>query len=380
MDLGQFLADPAIQLPITRHTEDFQSFVEQILDTYLNKLGQLTAPEDLAAEVLSHKCQIEKFCSSAREVIRSTLAGHPHDAYERYLEAKEPIHSFVQKQFLPNFGAPKVGVLYRVRRQITASLRREDLFHIPFEKRHLVTPQRYSIPGLPCLYLGWSLYACWEEMGRPPFHELHASAFWLAENKTVNILDFSARRAWLRKHVSTGGRFNCSDSSLRERIINHVVLWPLMAMCSIIVKHRESPYKPEYIFPQIVLQWITNEHSFDGICYFSTHIDFNADDSRRACNLVLPASQIKATGRCNRLRGLFRMTTPVGWEVLRAVQVGEGMPSAAIPMFDFSFVEGMVEPYQATEFGMVEAKLNKLALDVRHKSLNGNSGLGQVAE
>lgn len=40
----------------------------------------------------------------------------------------------------------------------------DEMFHIPLNKRRMVTTQRYSTPGYPCLYLGKSIYTCWEEM------------------------------------------------------------------------------------------------------------------------------------------------------------------------------------------------------------------------
>ena len=43
----------------------------------------------------------------------------------------------------------------------------DNFFHIPFEKRGLVKTQRFSIPGFPSLYLGSSIYLCWEELNRP---------------------------------------------------------------------------------------------------------------------------------------------------------------------------------------------------------------------
>ena len=42
-----------------------------------------------------------------------------------------------------------------------------DMKHIPFNKRSKITNQRYSINGIPCLYLGNSALVCWEELNRP---------------------------------------------------------------------------------------------------------------------------------------------------------------------------------------------------------------------
>lgn len=378
MNLRQFLCDPLIQLPIKRDTDDFQAFVEGMLDSYLDKLGQLSEPAELVKDIHARKPEIEAFCRSAKEVIRSTFAGHPNDAYQHYLAAVRPISTFIEGQAI-NIGSGDLRVLYRVRRQMTASLSREDLFHIPFEKRHLVSTQRYSIPGLPCLYLGGSLYTCWAEMGRPPFHELHATAFWLKVGNSVKVLNLTNRPARLLLYADPEGNIP-NDAQIRSLVVNHIILWPFVAMCSIIVKHRDSPFKPEYIFPQTALQWVTKEHEFDGICYFSTHVEAVTNHPLPPCNLVFPARVIKAKGRCERLRSLFKMTSPHGWELMRAVQVGEGMPGHCVPTFDFVFVDGRKEPYYKTEFGNVQSKLNKIAHDTIFRNTNGEPDLGNVAE
>ena len=52
-----------------------------------------------------------------------------------------------------------------------------DMFHIPLNRREIVKTQRYSAPGYPCLYLGNTVYSCWEEMHRPHFDDLMFSGF-----------------------------------------------------------------------------------------------------------------------------------------------------------------------------------------------------------
>lgn len=43
----------------------------------------------------------------------------------------------------------------------------EEMFHIPFQYNHIVANERFSMSGFPSLYLGSSVYVCWEEMRRP---------------------------------------------------------------------------------------------------------------------------------------------------------------------------------------------------------------------
>ena len=50
-----------------------------------------------------------------------------------------------------------------------------EMLHIPFSCREIVKSERFSIPGLPCLYLANSTYACWIEMGRPADYRFNVS-------------------------------------------------------------------------------------------------------------------------------------------------------------------------------------------------------------
>lgn len=58
------------------------------------------------------------------------------------------------------------------------------MFHIPITMRRQVGTERYSIPGYPCLYLGNSIYVCWEEMNRPLM-----SSCWVSRLKNTEELE-----------------------------------------------------------------------------------------------------------------------------------------------------------------------------------------------
>jgi len=52
------------------------------------------------------------------------------------------------------------------------------------------------------------------------------------------------------------------------------MIWPLVLACSVKVKNIEDDFKPEYIIPQLLLQWVRERDDIDGISYQTTHIDF----------------------------------------------------------------------------------------------------------
>ena len=52
---------------------------------------------------------------------------------------------------------------------------REEMLHIPFDLRERVSSTRFSIPGLPCLYLATTTYCCWLELRTPPDYQFNVS-------------------------------------------------------------------------------------------------------------------------------------------------------------------------------------------------------------
>jgi len=377
MNLHEFLTRTEIHLPMRWDAHrDFEAFVGEQLDTFLRLIDQLD-PNAVSDEVQRRKPSILSCCDGLRRSLRTFFEGHPREAYQHFAAAVQDILLEINGLAFTVTGPTDFGILYRVRQIQIPALNRNDLFHIPFELRHVVATQRYSIPGLPCLYLAGSLYTCWEEMGRPPLHELQCAAFWVKPGRSLRMLNLSNRPARLAAvHAMPPGSVPSDHSFLSS----HIVLWPLFFATSIFVKHRSSPFKPEYIFSQMVLQWLTQNHGVDGIAYFSTHVRaISKHHPLPICNVIVPAKNITAFGRCQWLCDTFKMTDPFGWQLLACINVGEGPGKGSIPMYDLEFIEGVEEPYRKTEFGTVQMKLNKMVSRITHRNRNGEPMLGDVA-
>jgi len=386
MNLYEFLSHPDVQVPFSwNRTNDFQGFLRKRLKRFVRVLSKLD-DGPVADMVRSRSLGVRALTDGISRSVHFSLEGRPDEAYALFVAAiQEVLTELRARKVVLTPG--DLSLLYRVRRTTEPILRRKDLFHIPFDQRHKVSMHRYSIPGLPCLYLSGSLYACWEEMGRPPFHELHAAAFWVRTGESVKLLNFSESPSRLRlsSFLKPDGTIDPQTSglsvrALEARIADSIVLWPLVASASVIVKHRDAPFKPEYLVPQMLLQWVRNDEDFDGVCYFSTNV---GGASRRrhlaVCNLVFPAKFIKPSGRCEHLCRLFKMTEPYGWGLLRAVHASGGVPMDAAPFFDMEFIEGVKEEYHETEFGEVELTLGRLATRVMDENERGDPAAGDIS-
>ena len=142
----------------------------------------------------------------------------------------------------------------------------DEMYHIPLTKRGVVSSQRYSFPGLPCLYVGASVYTCWVELNRPSFENFQVATILPAkEVQKMNVFDLSnipQRLSELRKEPW----FNENE---------YFCYWPLMALSSIKVRHENDIFNPEYIFPQFLLEYVLNNNKtnqYIGIKYPSVKV------------------------------------------------------------------------------------------------------------
>ncbi len=218
--------------------------------------------------------------------------------------------------------------LFRVRKSDRPLSTRKDIFHIPFNQRHLVRAQRYSVAGLPCLYLGTSLYICWREMDKPDFDKLYISSFITDKEDDKSLLlnlsaDFLYKtRLFLRRKNAPKPIEKYSTSTM----LSYLALWPLILACNYLKKHNDASFIQEYIIPNLLMQWISrdiNNNNIIGIAYRSTKLPANTD-SRKGINVVLPPKaryeDIKGYDFCPVLSDKFKFTPPVSWQVLKTLE------------------------------------------------------------
>lgn len=174
---------------------------------------------------------------------------------------------------------PKNTQLFRMRYSDTCYLySKMEMCHIPFNQRNKVSNQRYSLSGFPCLYLGSSLYVCWEELNRPDFANANSALF--TNNK---------------------GELKLLDLRFPENIesVSSLINFLLAASCSVKSSSASDTFKAEYIIPQAILHSLVkynNENKtgnrYDGIIYTSStywNNDRLWDDINLFADIVIPA-------------------------------------------------------------------------------------------
>ncbi|MEQ0369619.1 hypothetical protein ABLV54_22935 [Klebsiella sp. JB_Kp042] len=269
--------------------------------------------------------------------------------------------------------------LYRVRKSDRFLEDRKELFHIPFTMRHLVSAQRYSVAGLPCLYLGTSLYICWQEMGKPDFDRLYISSFKSISSPTDKlILNFSSEL--LNSSISLK-----KDYILRvipeEILISYLCLWPLIIACNYIKKQPDAAFNEEYIIPNILMQWISKRERSPiiGIAYRSTKIT-SIKHSNLAINVVIPPKatykQMTTNLYCPTLSKTFKLTKPISWQLLKTLDYPIKRDTEFDKAIDHiqnreiqNFHEDLVKFYPITDFRRLEKTIDEV---LPYEPIEGN--------
>jgi len=132
--------------------------------------------------------------------------------------------------------------------------------HVPFSKMESVKDQRFSLSGCPALYLGSSIFDCWEELDRPQWERMFVSCFKL--EKPLKTCDLRFREA-------------CSKED-RKPFLPFIIASSFRVMS----KDKNVFFKPEYIIPKILSEYIML-HKFNGLVYQSVMVsedfDYNKD-------------------------------------------------------------------------------------------------------
>ena len=139
--------------------------------------------------------------------------------------------------------------------------KREDLYPLPSSKLSFCSAQRYSLAGIPCLYLATTTYCCWMELGRP--EEFSASSYMPIESKKKlppRILNL----AFSQQQMHNLGK----DSRAAY------LLFPLVMAVSVAVKNprADANFRPEYTISHLVMRCL-REFGIAGVAYRSSRID-----------------------------------------------------------------------------------------------------------
>jgi hypothetical protein len=350
MNFEELLKDKIFELPLNQpKNENFKTFISKKLKLFLEKIDSLEdGPIHQGKDYISSdfvKNVQRKIIENLILCLEEYYNGNPYKAYEKldivFRNDYKDLYAIInQKEYGVNES------FFRIRlSDKNYPFQKTEMFHIPFELRNKVSTQRFSIPGFPSLYLGRTVYICWEELNRPTIDKIQAIRY--KNIKPIKLLDL------------TPPNKECDDI---DELYRFLMTFPLIMCCSVKVKDTTDTFKPEYIIPQLLLQWIRNNDILDGIQYKSTHITSKVfNENTELINLVLPVKTNNENGLCKKLTKHFESTEVISWNLYQFATGGEifmyGDNDAKIvnkKIPNLEIIDGKKYPYFYSTLGKLE--------------------------
>lgn len=211
------------------------------------------------------------FCNNIRSIYIDWIKGRTvvaADAFYNLLDSKN---------LMKTTDKVNKSIFFRGRKSSNI-LTIEELFHIPFNKRHLIGNQRYSITGQPLLYLGLSPIDVVYELRQniDILENIYFCSFVHASDEQLRVLDltnpypdFFSNYEILSQEDMDLSQF---DSPLDTG--SDFYKFILIQFCSF-KRSRWSElgvFAEEYVLPQLLSE-VIRENNFSGILFSSTRVD-----------------------------------------------------------------------------------------------------------
>ena len=345
--------DKQFELPIRWCGGDYAQFLESLYDNYLislcknsqNNNCKLLANTENDTRYLGkgNNCviddciirDIKSICENIVKTVRTYNKGLPSSAYDVFNEVmnqliKTPIKIYPKSGWTEAFEDYDPLRLFRVVNvNEDTCFPRSRVFHTPYNLRSKVSTSRYSIAGYPSLYLGTSVELCLKELKCNPQTKLSlCSRFQLDRNLARNEYEISVIELAIKpqdffkrrdenqnEEIVNRGRYIRRDLLINNEVRKSYLVWyPLIAACSFIRALKSDSFAPEYVIPQLLMQWLrnwnNNNNKLFGLRYFSCASKRASD---MGFNYVFPTSgegHRRINNYCAVLVDSFRTSIP----------------------------------------------------------------------
>ena len=345
--------------------ETYRTYLKELFDSYTNMVEKSKDDLDqycfIAESFDDLVGEITVYCQQLLEIYDLYMSGRVGEAVERMKDWFTPEESM----FTDDVSIETPMYRARVQDSMNMTYDAKKMFHVPFEERGKIANGRFSLAGYPCLYLGKTILACWEEMHKPTLDNLCVAKVVLKEGISKNVINLCWHDAIDTDYSNIDEE---SIGAFKLRITRLLRRYPLIMACSSRAYRPEAPFKEEYVIPQILLlSCIGNEH-VEGIAYTSTRRDNQiSNDIELHQNFVFPAQEISDVGYCDKLASEFRITSGLTFMeadiksvfVSRGAVVAQDIAEGVLSIDNFEY--GKTD-YQCSKFGQMEDYLSKQPL------------------
>ena len=287
-DKFQYRLRKSSQLKTDRFEHSLIEYKLLFLDNYINSKYKIcdkhnTLNNNLIRDSISELDinKINDFFDDIYHCYLSWINSKPIKAMEAMLKLLDSFEYQKHSIKLPNL------IYFRGRRDENF-ISHWDMFHIPYNKRYLISNQRYSLVGQPLLYLCTSPYCVIKELNSTNHVKISSFKFIDNENSYIlfdngntftDLIDEKENNDIIKQ---TNNLFK--DNYTPKDYQNAFYKLIFSSCCSFEInnKHENSHFIEEYILPQVLSQ-ILKEDNYSGIIYTSTkafndklvNIDYN---------------------------------------------------------------------------------------------------------
>lgn len=317
------MQEKIFHLPKLRSGKDYYSDVKCLFEDYQTSIKEILSNGEFN--------EVECISTGILETIKAYNNGLPHQAYEKFKAVMETIKGLrvLQKSGIyTEYDNDKDDPLRLYRVRGVSEYRkygRMEIFHTPYYLQGKVATCRYSISGYPSLYLGTSLELSLIESKLQYDSVVIASRFKMNrdpnDNGDINIqvIDLGIRPQDFLRDLPDERNLSDMQINNAEFSKRYLYWYPLIAACSFIRKSKSDPFSPEYIIPQLVMQWAREKYATSnfsnelvGLRYFSCA---SRETAELGYNYVFPVSGERdgnlSNDYCSVLANSFELTQPI---------------------------------------------------------------------
>ncbi len=334
------------KLPLQNAKGNYKDVLSKHLEAFRRRLRELDKESiqyALSSEHRHFTNIIDGYCNRIMEIVNDNSQGLFYSSFSKFqglMEEPNGLWGTLQRP-LDLGDSP----LFRIRRvEPSSKITREEMFHIPLNKRELVSSQRYSSPGYPCLYLGYSINACWEELERPTLNSFMIVS--VKQQTAIKVIDLSIPN-------------NVDDFRYLPDLWKFIMAYPFISACLVRTKDMNSKYKEEYVIPQMLTSYVIEQNNLKrnygkklieeviGIKYTSSHYNTQFGWKRDtftnlAIPVINPSNEYKY---CPELSQMFHLSEPTCVEY---EQISDSLPNSRFKIRN---------SYDGSLFGKIEQVL-----------------------
>lgn len=310
-------------LPLDRNGQPVYIYLQNYYEAYLKELQKIFEfgskadfPDGFYEKMEKiHFSMLKKQC----DLIVKILEMESYQGNERYMLLDELMRMLIAADAFRYLLCKKSDIMVRVRSG-EESFERKDMLHIPSEKRAISPSQRFNQPGDVCLYMSFypemrlfaddMLEVTWRECGMP-------KQFWYSIFEVQEELYFlhlgKKGSTYLEEYDMT-----VTEEKKKDRlkaIEQYLLTFPLRAAICISIEdkinEKKTEYHEEYVFPQLLAQWLQGNSKFDGLTYQSS-LKLPETKKSKSYNVVIPIKNLNVvSGYDAKIKKAFKVSLPV---------------------------------------------------------------------